>query len=107
MNKKDILEMSQNSKKDEGMEFAENQGRKIGISFFCAMFAVIILFDSFFGKGSRTFHAASAMFWTFMAAEAFPKYRFSHNKSYLIIIIAGGIAAMASLANFILLTLRL
>ena len=103
MDKDEILKRAQERKVDEGMEYVENKGRRIGFTIFCLVFVFIVIFDAALGlKDSTTFHAASAMFWAFLAAEAYPKYQFTHRKVYLVTVIAGGIASLASLANFII-----
>lgn len=103
MNKEQILARSRAEKTDEGMQQAENRGRRIGISTFCIVFIFIVLFNLFNGQHS---YAPYAMFWAFVAAEAYPKYRFTKNKAYLISTIAGFIASIASLASFVLSVLR-
>ena len=103
MNKDEILARSRAEKLDEGMELAENRGRRIGISAFCCVFIFIVLFNLFNGKSSDAPHA---MFWAFVAAEAYPKYRFTKNKAFLTSTIAGAIASAASLACFAISVLR-
>lgn len=105
MNKEEILERSRQSLKDEGMEYAENQGRKIGFVAFVLLFAFLGIFNLFFGETS-TYHAISSLFWVFVAGEAYGKYRFVRKKEYLITAIAGSIAAILSVVNYILTTLR-
>ncbi len=103
MDKEEILNKSRQSKKDEGFEHIENKGRKIGYIVFCCVFVFIILFNAFMGQQN---FAVSALFWAYLAAEAIPKYQFTHNKSYLIVTIAGSIATIAYLASFVLESLR-
>lgn len=105
MNKEEILEKSRQSHKDEGIEYAENQGRKIGFIVFSLLFAFLIIFNLFFGESS-TFHALSSLFWAFIAAEGYGKYNFSKRKVYLVTVIAGSIASVVSVANYVLATLR-
>lgn len=108
MKREDILNQSRTSGQDEGMEQAENQGRKIGYTVFCCVFAVIVLFNFIFGRQQDTlFYAVSAMFWAFLAAEAFPKYKFTGKRTFLVTTIAGGLASFAFLLNYILTTLGL
>lgn len=102
MNKDEILAKSRNEKSDEGMQQAENKGRRIGVSAFCGVFIFIVIFNLFNGQQS---YAPQAMFWAFVAAEAYPKYRFTKRKEYLISTIAGCIASVAFLVNFIIETL--
>ena len=103
MNKDEILKKSRQQKKDEGVEYTENNGRKFGFSAFCCVFIFEVIFNSFLGEQS---YAIFALFWTFIAAEAIAKYRFTRKKAYLITIIAGFVAAIASLASFVLVSLR-
>lgn len=101
--KEEILKKSRNSNKDEGIEYVENKGRKIGFTAFCLVFVFIVLFNSFMGEKS---YAVSSLFWIFIAAEAIPKYQFTHKKVYLVTTIAAGIVSIASLIGFILVSVR-
>ncbi len=105
MNKEKILEKSRQSQKDEGIEYAENQGRKIGFITFSLLFVFIAIFNLFFGESS-TFHAVSSLFWAFIAAEGYGKYHFLKSKVYLVTVIAGSIASVISVVNYVLATLR-
>jgi hypothetical protein len=104
MKKEEILEMSRKSNSDEGMEYAENQGRKIGFFVFAILFVIIALF-SLFTQQTGTLNAASSLFWAFMAAESYPKYRFTRKKAYLVSTIAGCVASLSFIASFIIHTL--
>lgn len=104
-NKEDILERSRQSHKDEGMEYAENQGHKTGFIVFTLLFAVLAILSLFFWQ-IGTLYAISSLFWTHFAAEAYYKYRFTKKKKYLITAVFGSIAAIISVANFILVVLR-
>ena len=103
MDKDEILKKSRQQKNDEGMEYTENSGRKLGFTAFCFVSIFLVIFNSFIGEQS---YAIFALFWTFIAAESIPKYRFTHKKVYLITIIAGFVAAAGSLANFVLVSVR-
>lgn len=103
MNKEDILKKSRQQQNDEGMEYTENSGRKFGFAAFSFVFIFIIIFNFFMGIQN---HAVYALYWTFVAAESIPKYRFTKNKAYLIITIAGFTAAIASLLRFVMVSLR-
>ncbi|MDZ4994111.1 hypothetical protein GNF80_14210 [Clostridium perfringens] len=107
MDKNDILAKSRNSRRDEGMEYVENKGRKIGFVIFSFIFVFIIVFNLFFSKGNNSvFYAASSMFWVFISAEAFQKFKFTQKKVDLVTGIAGAIATVCWLANFIIITLK-
>lgn len=105
LNKAEILEKSRQIHHDEGMKNAENQGREIGFIAFSILFLFLTIFNLFYGE-SVTFYAIASLFWAFIAAESYGKYRFTKTKMYLISVIAGGIASLASVANYILITLR-
>ena len=72
MNREEILAKSRAEKMDEGMQQAENRGRRIGVSAFCCVYVFIVIFNFVQGYPSYGFHA---MFWAFVAAEAYPNYR--------------------------------
>lgn len=101
--KEEILRKSRNSNKDEGMEFAENKGRKIGFTALSVIFVFIIFFNVFLGKKS---YEVAALYWAYIAFESIPKYKFTHEKTYLITAIFGIIASIGSLLNFISTSLR-
>lgn len=102
MNKEEIL-MRSRKEKDEGMEYIENRGRKIGFTAFCCIFIFIVLFNLFTGQ---TNYAVFSMFWAFAAAEAFPKYQFTGQKTFLVTTICGSVACIASLLSYVISTLR-
>lgn len=102
MNKEEIL-MRSRKEKDEGMEYVENKGRKIGVTAFCCIFVFIVLFNMFMGK---TNYAVFSMFWAFAAAEALPKYRFTGQKAFLVTTICGSVACIASLLSYVITIMR-
>lgn len=103
MNREEILAKSRDEKRDEGMISAENRGRKIGITAFCLIFIFITLFNLFAGRRND---GPQAMFWAFVAAEAFPKYRFTGKKAYMVTTVAGAVASAAALGTFIISAIR-
>lgn len=103
MNREEILEKSRKEMNDEGLIAAENKGRKIGIAAFTCIFALITLFDFFNG---RVNYAANGLFWAFLAAEAYPKYKFTSKSGYLIMVIVGVLICIVSLASYVLTVLR-
>ncbi|QAT39869.1 DUF6442 family protein [Clostridium sp. JN-9] len=105
MNKEEILEKSRQIHQDEGMEHAENQGRKIGFIAFSILYLFLVIFNFFYGE-IATFDAISSLFWAFIAGESYGKYSFAKTKLYLISAIAGSIASILSVANYIIITLR-
>ncbi|MBY2477070.1 DUF6442 family protein [Clostridioides difficile] len=103
MNKEEILSKSRQSNKDEGLEYIENKGRKIGYSIFICIFAFIVIFNAFIGQKND---AVSALFCTFGLAENIAKYQFTHEKKNLIWAIIFLITTIFLLTNFVLSSLR-
>ena len=46
--------------------------------------------------------APIAVFWAYVAAEAYPRYRFSKDKSLLVTTIAGGLLSIANLITYVI-----
>lgn len=98
MEKEEVLAMSRKEKKDEGFTDAENQGRKVGFLAFCALFIVIVFFNLFTAQIN---YAPMALFWGFVAAEAYPKYAFTKKSGYLVTVILGTLASLSCLSAYI------
>lgn len=103
MNKEEILERSRKEHKDEGFQSAEDKGRELGMIAFCLVFIFITIFNLIHGRENE---APLAMFWAFLAAEAYPKYRFTKRKSYLVSTIAGAIASILNLIQYVITVLK-
>ena len=99
MDREEVLKRSRGEHQDEGFAEAENRGRKIGMIAFACVFVFISLFNLFHGREN---HAPQSMFWAFVAAEAYPKYVFTKQKVYLVIVIAGAFTSVCALINFVL-----
>lgn len=99
MNKDEILARSRKEKDDEGLREAQNKGRRIGTAAFACMVIVILIFDLIQGRNS---YSVLAIFWTYIAAQSYPLYRFTNKSSYLISTISGMVAALAFLATYII-----
>ena len=95
MNKDEILEKSRAQKKDEGEEFAENKGRRAGVVAFCIIFIIILFFNTATGQNN---FAPYSMFWAYMAAEAYGKYRVTKEKKLLVTLVFAAIASVLFLA---------
>lgn len=103
MNKEDILNKSRQSRKDEGLEYVENKGRKIGYIAFTCVFFFIVIFNAFIGRKS---YAVAALFWTFIVGENIAKYQFTHEKKHIFLATFSSILTILSLINFVLASLR-
>lgn len=99
MDKEEILRRSRAEKEDEGETYAANKGRRAGVIAFCLVFIVIILFDFLTEQNS---YAPLAMFWAYIAAEGWGKYRASGTKAHLWVVIFGGVGAVCWLACYLL-----
>ena len=53
MEKQDILEKSRREKTDEGVAYAENEGRRYGEISFCLLIIAVLVYD--FAKGRNGF----------------------------------------------------
>lgn len=102
MNKEEILKKSRKERNDEGLLEAENNGRKLGYMVFSLVFIFILTINFLNGKSS---YAPMAMFWAFLAAEAYPKFKFTKQKVYLVSTFAGSIASVLYLINFVIETI--
>jgi len=108
LDREKILLKSRQSKQDEGLQFTNTQGSKIGYTFFTAVFAVLILFATFFAQTNQigTIHALIALYLTFWAGEVYAKYKFFNKKSYLIASFIGTIAVIVNSIVYIVTILR-
>ncbi|MCC0783734.1 hypothetical protein IR152_11685 [Clostridioides sp. ES-S-0108-01] len=103
MNREEILSKSRQSNRDEGLEYIENKGRKVGYSIFVCVCFFIEIFNAFTGQKND---AILALFWTFGLSENIIKYQFTHEKKNLIWAIIFLISTIFSLTNFVLSSLR-
>lgn len=102
MNREEILAKSRKENNDEGLIEAENRGRKIGIAVFCSVLIFIIIFNLF---NAQSNYVPMALFWAYIAAETYPKYKFTSKSGYLITVIAGAVASIAYLLCHVLMVL--
>jgi len=102
MNKEEILEKSREAKSDEGSQYAQNKGRRIGVAAMMILFIILILYNLFRGIDNN---AIFALFWTYLGFESYGKYRFTKGKAELVGAIAGMIAGAGFLACYLISTL--
>ena len=72
MEKQDILEKSRREKTDEGVAYAENEGRRYGEISFCLLIIAVLVYD--FAKGLDNYLPMSLL-WAYLAAQALGKYQ--------------------------------
>lgn len=99
MKKEEILSKSRQEKKDEGIEFTENKGRKLGFIIFICIYVFILAFNAEVGRSSYELYALCL---TFLSSESILKYKFTHKNRYLIISIICIIATISSLGKYII-----
>ena len=80
--KEEILAKSRKSGKDEGMEYAQLKGNKIGEYTMLATVIPIMAFTVLFGELVALF-AVTATILGFAVGQCFVKYRFTKRKSHL------------------------
>ena len=80
MDREEILKRSRAEKEDKGRTFLENRGRRLGVTGFCVMFIVLLVFNAITGQSSCSIHA---LFWCYISLEAWGKYRLSRQRKFL------------------------
>ena len=98
MTREEILDKSRKENNDEGLTAAEHKGRFLGIQVLCIVFIFVVICNLISGQNS---YGPMAMFWAYVAAEAFPKYRFTKKKTFLVATVACATATVANLASFL------
>ena len=101
MEKQDILEKSRREKRDEGVTYAENAGRRYGMIAFCLLNAAMILYNLVKGLDS---YLPLALFWGYLAAEGLGKYQVRRERKFLWVIVCGAIASLCFLLCYVLRT---
>lgn len=86
MEKQDILEKSRREKRDEGVTYAENAGRRYGMIAFCLLNSAVILYNLVKGLDS---YLPLALFWGYLAAEGLGKYQVRRERKYLWAVVCG------------------
>lgn len=99
VDKKDILNKSRNSSTDEGLEYFENKGLRIGYTTFYFVAIFMIIFNKYIGKESDSIFT---LLWIFFAVDSISKFKFTHKKFYLFGSIISLILMVYSFVNFIL-----
>jgi hypothetical protein len=101
MKKEEILEMSRDEKKDEGVEYANNAGRKIGVVAMMSVFCFLMAYNLIKGLDN---YAVFALFWIYTGFESYGRYRVTGGKAVLTAAVLGIVAGVAFLICYILAT---
>ncbi len=91
MDREDILRRGRAEKENRGETYAADKDRRTGIIGFCTVFIVIVLFNLLTGQNN---YAPFAMFWAYIAAESWKKYRAGGVKAHLWTVVFGAVGAL-------------
>lgn len=103
MDRDEILRMSRETLEDEGEQNAEYKGKLWGSLAFLSVNAFIMLFNLWQGRSNDV---PFALFFAYIAAEAYPLYRFTHRKLYLATMIAGSIGSLLRIVLYVMSVMR-
>ena len=103
MDRDEILRRSRAEKEDEGDTFLANKGRRWGMVGFCAMAIVLLVFNLTTGQNS---YSVLVMFWSYIALEAWAKYRVSRRHTFLTVAVLAAFSSLCFLACHVLGVLR-
>ena len=103
MDRDEVLKRSRAEKEDEGNTFLENRGRRFGVAGFCAMYILLVVFNSITGQSCYSIHA---LFWCYFSLEAWGKYWTSRRRVYLTTTVLAAVAPRCFLACYVLEVLR-
>lgn len=95
MDKEEILKKSREQKEDEGTVFADNKGRRYGVIAFSSVFIIIMFFNIFTKQNN---FVPYSMFFAYMSAEAYGKYRITKSKALMVTTVLASIASVAFIA---------
>ena len=101
MEKQDILEKSRREKRDEGVTYAENAGRRYGMIAFCLLNSAMILYNLVKGLDS---YLPMSLLWAYLAAQALGKYQARRERRFLWGIVFGAVASLCFLLCYVLRT---
>jgi hypothetical protein len=102
MNKEEILKKSRDQKEDEGTIYADNNGRRYGVIAFSSIFIIITFFNLFTKQNN---FIPYCMFFAYMSAEAYGKYRATKVKVFMTTTILASFASVAFLICYVLVVL--
>ena len=98
MEKEEILAMSRKEMHDEGMLDAENRGRRFGIVAISLVLFIMMVINFIAGESN---FGVLALYLSFLAADAYPRYRFTRSSGYLASTILCAVAALCCLTAYI------
>lgn len=99
MDKEEILKKSREQNEDEGAVYADNKGRHYGVIAFSLIFIIIMLFNIFTKQHN---FVPNSMYFAYISAEAYGKYRITKAKALMATTVSAAIASVALLACHVL-----
>ncbi len=96
-----LLEQYKKAKEDEGVQHAEAKGYSSGF-IACSVFMVIVIAFCIPTRQVAPMAAAGSLYWAYLTAFFFQKYRFTQKTRYLLVSIYGCIATLTTLILFIM-----
>ena len=103
MNKEEILARSRQEKKDEGVEYALDRGRRAGITAMSLIFMLICIFNFWQGYSN---YAVFAMYWMYFGFESYGRYVGSKQKISLMGMVLGIVTSLTFFAAHVMYVLR-
>jgi len=99
VDKEEILKKSREQKEDEGLVYADNKGHHYGVIGFGSVFIIIMFFNIFTKQNN---FVPYSMFFAYMSAEAYGKYRVIKSKSLMLTTVLASIASILFLTCYVL-----
>lgn len=96
MNKKDILDLAQREKRDEGEDAMENKSRRIGS--LAVIFLCLIILNNHFGRENDSLNA---LLCTMAAVEFYVRFTFTKKISDLVLALIGTVFVILSLVAYV------
>ena len=90
--KEELLEKSRSSKHDEGLEYAEKRGNKIGVIIYAIVAFILIIFS--IPHQMDVVNSIASLSFAWVAGAMFSYYRFTKKKFYLIYLFCASIATV-------------
>jgi len=100
MDRNEVLERSRRANRDEGMEYAQLKGRKLGEYTLFAVLIPIALFTLFTRELVAFFSSATAMC-AFAFGQGLIEYRFTKGNCHLILTIVAGVSAIVGIISLL------
>ena len=98
MNKKDILDLAQREKRDEGEDAMENKSRRIGSLAVIFLCLCLIILNNHFGRENDSLNA---LLCTMAAVEFYVRFAFTKKISDLVLTLIGTVFVILSLVAYV------